>query len=271
MIINNKKNKKQKEELKIKLRLKILDLAKSTNSRHPHVGSCLSCIDILIQTLIYEMNPNDKFILSKGHASLALYVVLNYLKKISEKDLSTYFQDGTEFGIHTPSTRPDDIPVPTGSLGHGLSFSVGLAKAFKLMNKTDRRVFCLMSDGECDEGAVWEAALFASSHKLDNLVAIIDKNRLQAFGSTKQVLGDGASITKWKAFGFNVFTCDGHNLQDIAKRFMEIKKLRNNKPNMIIARTVRGKGIKSAEDKLESNYINVTENLYRKVLSDITK
>src|SRR3990172_11434314 len=173
------------KNLSYKLRLKILELAKRTNSRHPHVGSCMSCIDILIQTLIFEMKPQDKFILSKGHASLALYVVLNYLKRISDKEMETYFEEGTQFGIHTPGTLPKEIPLATGSLGHGLSFAAGLAKSYKLLKLDTRRVYCLMSDGECNEGAVWEAAQFASQHKLDNLIVLVDKNGLQAFGKTR--------------------------------------------------------------------------------------
>lgn len=259
----------KKQKLSGKLRLKILELAKRTNSRHPHVGSCLSCIDILIQTLVYEKKPEDKFILSKGHASLALYVVLNYLGIISDKDLDTYFLEGTEFGIHTPSTRPNDIPIATGSLGHGLSFAVGIAKSFQLAGQDTRRVYCLMSDGECNEGSVWEAALFASSHKLSNLTVIIDKNRLQAYAPITKVLGDASSVSKWKAFGFNVLTCNGHDLKDFEQKFSEIRKLKNKKPNVIIARTIRGKGIKPIEGKVESNYILVDDKIYHQAVKNL--
>lgn len=261
----------KKENLSILLREKILKLASKTPTAHPHIGSCMSCIDILIQTLIFEMKPEDKFILSKGHASLALYVVLNYLKKISDKELKTYFKEGTYFGIHTPSTLPKDIPLATGSLGHGLSFAAGLAKGYNLLKRDTRRVYCLMSDGECNEGAVWEAALFASKHKLNNLFVLIDKNRFQAFGKTSEVLGDAASAAKWRAFGSNVVECDGHNLQEIERRFREIKRLKNNKPNLIICNTVRGKGIKTLENKIESNYTAVVGELYKKALEDIKK
>ncbi|OGK12095.1 hypothetical protein A3C98_04065 [Candidatus Roizmanbacteria bacterium RIFCSPHIGHO2_02_FULL_37_15] len=272
---------KAKNQLRIDLREKIIKLASKTPTAHPHIGSCMSCIDILIQTLIYEMKPQDKFILSKGHASLALYVVLNYLKKISNKDLDTYFSEGTEFGIHTPSTRPNDIPVATGSLGHGLSFAVGIAKAFKFLKATNstyavvsgalRRVYCLMSDGECNEGAVWEAAQFASSHKLSNLTALIDRNRLQAFGKTKDVLGDAASVSKWKAFGFNVIVCDGHNLSQIEGAFSRMKKIKSSKPNMIICNTIRGKGIRAIEGKVESNYTAMVGESYKQALEDIKR
>ena len=261
---------KDKNHLRILLREKIIKLASKTPTAHPHIGSCLSCIDILIQTLIYEIKSQDKFIFSKGHASLALYVVLNHLGKLSQGELEkTYFKDGTQFGIHTPGTLAKDIPLATGSLGHGLSFAAGLAKAYKLLRLDTRQVYCLMSDGECNEGAVWEAAQFASAYKLDNLILLIDKNRLQAFGKTKDVLGDGATRAKWKAFGFNVVSCDGHSLQDMAKKFREIKKLKNKKPNLLICNTVRGKGIKAIENKVESNYTAMTGYIYQQALNDV--
>ena len=143
------KNRKQKEKLRVDLRLKIVKLASKTPTAHPHIGSCMSCIDILIQTLIYEMKSQDKFILSKGHASLALYVVLNHLGKISQGELEkTYFEDGTQFGIHTPGTLPKDIPLATGSLGHGLSFAAGLAKAYKFLRLDTRRVYRYENKGK---------------------------------------------------------------------------------------------------------------------------
>lgn len=273
---------KQKQKLRRELRLKILKLASKTPTAHPHIGSCMSCIDILIQTLIFEMNPKDKFILSKGHASLALYVVLNHLGKISDTELEkTYFEEGTQFGIHTPSTLPKDIPLATGSLGHGLPFSAGLAKGFKLHNNNsitlkvkemkEPRTYCLMSDGECNEGAVWEAALFASHHKLDNLFVLIDRNKLQAFGRTEDVLGDAASPEKWMAFGFNVVSCDGHDLNELEKAFKKVQKMNKSKPNLIICNTMRGKGIKAIENKVVSNYTAVLGEFYKQALEDIKK
>lgn len=252
--------------LQRQLRLKILKIANLSKSSHCHIGSCFSCIDILIQTLIYEMGEWDKFVLSKGHASLALYVVLNYLGKISDKTLSTYFQNNSKLGIHTPSTLPEDIPLGTGSLGHGLSFSCGLALGSLLAKKhTLKKVYCLISDGECNEGAIWEAALFASVHKLYNLIVLVDKNGLQAFGKTKDILGDGASVEKWKSFGFNTYECDGHNLNELKLVFNEIKINAGSKPNIIICKTVRGKGLKVIENKVISNYISVDEKLLSQI------
>jgi len=240
----------------------MLRVAYKTQSHYVHIGSCLSCFDILFQTLIYEMKPYDKFILSKGHAALALYVILNHQKKISDEILDTYLQSGSPLGIHPPSCFPQEIPLATGSLGHGLSFACGLSKGYFLQKKKPSpTVYCVMSDGECNEGSVWEAAQFASQHKLKNLVAIIDKNNFQAFGKTKDVLGEAANKEKWQAFGFNVFECDGHSLSDLGKAFGKINRIKNNKPNLIIANTIRGKGIKSIEGKLLSNYVPVTADM----------
>lgn len=249
--------------LQKKLRKKILLIASRTGSGYPHVGSCLSCIDIITQTILFEMKPSDKFILSKGHASLALYVVLNEAKKISDKAIDTYLKDGGHFGIHPPLSYSEDIPLATGSLGHGLSFACGVAKGYLLQNQSSPRVFCLMSDGECNEGAVWEAALFASRHKLNNLVALIDKNGWQAFGKIKDVLGDAATVAKWRAFGFNVYRTDGHSLSNLKKTFYKIRQAKNNKPHVIICKTYRAYGIRKLQNKLQSNYLPLDKNMLK--------
>lgn len=252
-----------KKELVVnQLKHRLLKIAKKTQSRHVHIGSCLSCFDVLYETLVYQMNKDDKFILSKGHAALALYTILNYQKKISDKVFNSYLKDGSFLGIHPSSAFPDDIPLATGSLGHGLSFACGLSKGYRLQNKRpEPKVYCLMSDGECNEGSVWEAAQFAAQHRLNNLIAMIDKNNLQAFGKTRDVLGESATKDKWRAFGFNVFECDGHHLDDLEKTFTKINKVKNNKPNLIIANTIRGKGIEAIEGKILSNYVPVTANM----------
>lgn len=251
-----------KKNISLALRAKILDIAAQTEKAHVHIGSCMSCTDILIETLVFQMKPVDKFILSKGHASLALFVVLNYLKKISSKKLSTYFAEGTHYGIHTPSSLPKHIPLATGSLGHGLSFASGLALGYQFLDKKNpRKVFCLMSDGECNEGAVWEAAQFASHHKLYNLTVMVDKNGLQALGRTKDVLGDGASVSKWSAFGFNTVTCNGHSYDSLTQGFKKLSRFKNKKPGMLICKTVRGYGIRDVENKVVSNYTAVNREI----------
>lgn len=243
------------------LRKQLLTIAKSTNSSHCHIGSCLSCIDVLAQLFLVEMKSEDKFILSKGHAALALFVILNQKGILSNKDLQTYLQNGTYLGIHTPGSMPEHIPLATGSLGHGLSFACGMAYGYLLIRQEKRRVFCLISDGECNEGAIWEAAQFASRFHLKNLTVLIDKNNYQAFGKTRHVLGDGATAAKWQAFGFAVTMCDGHSKPTLHSAFKKsfAKSRKENKPAVIICRTKRGKGIPSLENKLISNYTTIEE------------
>ena len=249
-----------KKKLSLEMREKILRLAARTNSARPHLGSCLSCIDIITEVQLFQMKKIDKFILSKGHASLALYTVLNKKGRLSEKLLDTYFQEGSYFGIHTSSCFPQEIPLPTGSLGHGLSFACGLTKGYIIQKvKPIPRIFCLMSDGECNEGSVWEAALFASRHNLNNLVVIIDKNGFQGIDRTSAVLGDAATSEKWKSFGFNTVECDGHNYQSLEKAFKKLYGFSNRKPGVLIANTVRGKGLKRIEGRMISNYFSVKE------------
>lgn len=261
-----------KNLLQKEIRLKILELAYKTNSGH--IGSCLSCVDILTEVLFYQMEKKDKFILSKGHAALSLYVALYFKKSISKKQLNSYLQDGTVLGIHPSSSFPKDIPLATGSLGHGLSFACGLAKGFIMRYKNIKnmpRVFCLVSDGETNEGTIWEASQFASFHQLKNLIVLVDKNKIQAFGRQIEVLGDTTSKLHWQAFGFNVFEADGHNLKKLQNVFKKIYSMKNNKPNIIICQTVKGKGVSFMEDRLEWHYNKLDGETYKKAIEEIKK
>lgn len=256
--------------LQKKLQTNLLTLLYQTKSYH--IGSCLSCLDILIQTLIFEMKKKDKFILSKGHAVPSLYIVLQHLGKIKEEDLKTFMQDGTSLPAHPPPNLDPIIPFPAGSLGHGLSVSCGIAEAMKYTadnKKNVPRIFCLISDGECNEGQVWEAAQYASQRKLSNLICMIDKNGIQAFGKITDVLGDSATVEKWKAFGFDVLTCDGHDLLEIKKTFKRIKKRKNDKPKIIIFQTVKGKGVSFMEHTIAWHYNKMTEEQYDKAIQEI--
>jgi len=153
-----------------------------------HIGASLSCIDILVYLYFNIFAEGDVFILSKGHAALALYVVLSKKGYIAEGDLETYYKNGTLLAAHPPcNCKIKGIPFGTGSLGHGLSLATGFAFSDKFTNK-NKKVFCLLSEGDCDEGSTWEAALFAAHHKLKNLYVIIDNNNLQGFGKTEEVL-----------------------------------------------------------------------------------
>lgn len=252
------------------LHKKLLTLLYETKSGH--IGSCLSCLDILTQLLISETKKGDKLVLSKGHAAPTLYVVMNYLKKITDKELKTYHQEGTKLPAHTPNYYfLEDIPFPTGSLGHGLSLSSGIAHAYKtfISEKKNSKVFCLISDGECNEGQVWEAAQYASRFNLSNLIVLLDKNNLQAFGKTKEVLGDSASRQKWEAFGFEVFESDGHSLKNLGEIFKKVLASKTEKPKIIIFKTIKGHGVSFMENTLEWHYNVLTPELYEKAIKDL--
>ncbi|MCT4638552.1 MAG: transketolase [Bacteroidales bacterium] len=235
-----------------KLRKKIIDTAFATKSGH--IGGALSVIDILYTCFFKTMNDCEELILSKGHSALALYVCLNEKGVISDEELSSFYKDGTVLPAHPSSFHyKKDIPFGLGSLGHGLSLANGVALANRLNGK-DVCTYVVMSDGETNEGSVWEAANFAVANKLNKLISIIDKNKLQAFGYSNEVLGDTASKDKWETIGFEVVEVDGHSIEDLRKA---IKNLKNDdvRPKLIIANTIKGKGIDFMENELKWHYI----------------
>lgn len=259
-------------EIAKEIRRKILAI--SYQAQVGHVGSALSVVEILVALYfaILEINPKkpkevkrDRFILSKAHAAPALFAVLAEKGFISQKTLFSYCQNGGKLEEH-PSFRVPGIELSTGSLGHGLSVSVGMAVAAK-MAKQSFRVFDLISDAECDEGEVWEAALTAAHHRLDNLTVLLDYNKVQAFGTVKEVLNLEPLRKKWESFGWIVKEVDGHNISQLVKtlRWKNIKK----KPLMIICHTIRGKGVSFMEHKLEWHYLSPTRKQYNQALKEI--
>jgi transketolase len=250
------------------LRLKIIELYYKANAGH--IGCSLSCIDILIGSLIVNRTINDDCILSKGHAAVSLYVALNYLGEISNEQLNTFYKNGTRLPAHPAHSSFPSIPLATGSLGHGLPVATGIAKANKLKN-TNAWTYVIMSDGETNEGTTWEAAHFAVRHKLNNLIVLIDKNKIQGFGNTMDIMGDSASKEKWEALGFECEEIDGHNLQDLIKAIHKMKNKQNLKPCLIIANTIKGKGISYMENKMEWHYLPMTEEQYIVAQDEIIK
>lgn len=214
-----------------------------------HIGGSLSCTDIITSIYFHAFSEGDKFVLSKGHCSPALYAVLA-LKGYFDKSLLKKFRkiDGDLQGHPTLGSVPG-IDMTTGSLGQGISAACGIAKAFK-MDKNESFIYSLMGDGEQEEGQVWEAAMFASHYKLDNLIAIVDYNNLQIDGNVEDVMGIAPLDKKWEAFGWDVKIIDGHDFEEINKALDEAKANRNSKPKMIIAKTVKGKGVSF----MENNY-----------------
>ena len=241
------------------IREKILIMhAKSNES---HLGSALSIVDIL--TVLYfkilKIDPSnpyeenrDRFILSKGHAASALYVVLAKRGFFEEKLLDSFAENGGKISVHPERFSVPGVEASTGSLGHGLSIGVGIALSAKKDNKTFK-TYVLMSDGECEEGSVWEAAISASRFKLDNLIGIIDKNKWQAYDRTDKIQNLSLLKSKWEAFGWSCKEVDGHNLHGLTQIFRGIP-FEIGKPSMIIADTIKGKGVSEIEDKMEWHY-----------------
>lgn len=255
------------------IRKKIVEMHARSGSSH--IGSSLSTVEILI-SLYFDVlnidpkNPSlesrDRFILSKGHACSALYATLAARGFFPEKDLDGYtLNEGKLFGHVTRGVA--GVEASTGSLGHGLPIGTGMALAGK-HDKKNFRIFVLLSDGECDEGSVWEAALFAPHHKLDNLIAIVDYNKLQAFGRTNEVINLEPFKEKWESFGWSVKEVNGHDFVELANVFSKIP-FEKGKPSVIIAHTIKGKGISFMEDKLEWHYKSPNEEELRKALEEL--
>ncbi len=248
------------------LRLKVLGLYKKANAGH--IGCSLSCIDLLIAALIHQKRPQDSFILSKGHAAAALYVALNYLGEISDEVLETFYLDGTTLPAHPAPNQHAGIPFATGSLGHGLPIATGIAQANKLSG-SDGISFVLMSDGETNEGTTWEAAHYAIQNQLDNLIVLIDRNGLQGFGYTTDILGNSADAIKWKAIGFDVFEADGHNPAELIEIIETAKNRSNGLPKVIIAHTIKGKGVSYMENRMEWHYLPMSDAQYEQAKNDV--
>lgn len=232
-----------------------------------HIGSCLSCMDILIALYFAIKKRGDKVILSKGHAAPALYVVLSACGMLSKKKLGTFHQNNTKLPVHVPQGLiKEEIPFASGSLGHGLSLSCGIAHANKLRKKRNN-VYCIMSDGECNEGQVWEAVQYAAQFKLNNLIVFVDVNNLQAFGTTQHVFGK-VTREKWAAFGWDVFECNGHSIKEITATYKKTQK-KSPKPKVLLCNTIKGFGLSFFENKLESHYLPLSEKQYIQALKEI--
>ena len=235
-------------------------LKMTNNGKSSHVGSALSCADILsvlysniidVEKIKNQLFDRDRFVMSKGHAGAALYAVLAEKKIISKDILMTHYQNGSNLSGHVSHKLLKGVEISTGSLGHGLPISIGIAYGLKI-DKLNSNTFCLMSDGELDEGSNWEAFLFGAHHKLNNLIVIIDRNNLQSIKSTEQTLALEPLDKKLLSFGWDVYKVDGHNHQELTN---VIKKAKNTKiPSVIIAKTIKGKGVSFMENSVLWHY-----------------
>jgi transketolase len=259
-----------------KIRERILDVVWESGSGH--VGGALSSVEMLVALYFDALrvdparptwDDRDRFVLSKGHGGLALAAVLCERGFIEEDALRSFGRSGHSIGMHLDRTRVRGVEASTGSLGHGLGVSVGIALGAKLQTKTFRTV-CLLSDGECYEGSTWEAALAAPALKLGSLVALVDRNRLTMDGDTERELPLEPLAQKWRAFGWNVDVCDGHDFASlrpaIARAF---SRGGGDTPALLLCETVKGKGVSFMEDRPEWHYGALDSDLYARALAEV--
>lgn len=266
---------KKLERKAAEIRMTVIDMVYEAGTGH--TGSSLSNTDILT-VLFYEVmkndpvNPNweerDRYIQSKGHAVESYWAVLADKGYFPKEELKTFSKFNTRLIGH-PNNKVPGVEMNTGALGHGLSISVGMALAAK-MDYKDYRVFTLMGDGELAEGSVWEAAMAASQYKLDNLVGIVDRNRLQITGSTDDVMSNEPLDKKWESFGWDVIEVDGNDIAELVQVFYSIPKTEG-KPTIILANTIKGKGISFAENEAGWHHHVPSQEEYELAMKELSK
>ncbi|MBI2482135.1 MAG: transketolase [Candidatus Vogelbacteria bacterium] len=253
---------------KLSQEIKRLIVEMGYRSKSGETGSalCISDIMAVLYFRVLEINPKkpelydrDRFILSKGHGGAALYATLALRGFFPKKRLEGYRMDGGTFHLHPCTTAGPGIEVSTGSLGHGLSIGAGIALTMK-QDCPLKKVFVLMGDGECNEGSVWEGAMFAATHKLSNLIVIVDENKFQGFGKTGEVHTMDLA-KKWAAFGWDVFRTSGHNLKELEQ--MIIKAKLSPRPAVVLADTISGKSIPKIENTLLAHYFIPDDETYQ--------
>jgi transketolase len=257
-----------------KVRAEILKMLTTAGSGH--TGGSLSAADIVTVLYLYKMRhkpkdplwaDRDRFILSKGHAAPLLYTVLALSGYFDKSLLTTLRKIGSPLQGHPCSKKLPGVEISTGSLGQGLSIANGIALGLKI-DGTGQRVYCLLGDGETQEGQVWEAAMSASHYKLDNLCAIIDNNGLQIDGRCSDVMAIEPIVDKWKSFGWHVIDIDGHNIDQIADA-LDKAETNKGKPTMIVARTVKGKGVSFFEGQAKYHGLAPTQEELKKALEEL--
>ena len=270
-------NSSEIENLQLKannIRKNIVNMVHSAKSGHP--GGSLSITDILTVLYFYELridinNPKDenrdRLVLSKGHCSPALYAVLAEKGFIPQSDLETFRKIDSYLQGHPDMKKVPGVDMTSGSLGQGLSVSNGMAIAAKLDNK-DYRVYCVLGDGELEEGEVWEAAMTSNQYKLDNVCVIVDNNNLQIDGTIDEVMSSKPIDEKFKSFGFNVIQIDGHDYNQIAEALDKAKECKG-KPTSIIAKTIKGKGVSLMENQVGWHGKAPNDEEYQKIMEEL--
>jgi len=248
-------------------------LEQSYRAHVGHIGSSLSIADILGALFGSVMNvpspddpERDRFVLSKGHAALALYAALYAKGWLTRQQIDSYCADGSAFGVHPEHIIPG-VDFSTGSLGYGLSLGAGAALAARLQH-SKRRVFVLVSDAECNEGTLWEAVMFGAHHQLSNLIAIIDLNGQQALGYTRDVLNLEPMARRWQAFGWDTTEVNGHDIPLIEQTIANLDTI-DGPPHVLVAKTTFGKGVSFMESLIKWHYQPMNEEQYRQALREI--
>jgi transketolase len=254
-------------------RIRRIVLEQAKRAQVGHIGSALSVADIIsalyglvLRIRAPEDPERDRFILSKGHAALALYAALHLRGWLSESELNSYCGNGTLVGVH-PECTLRGVDFATGSLGQGLSMAAGAALAARLQ-RSSRRAFALVSDAECNEGSQWEAVMFAAHHKLANLIAIVDLNGQQALGHTNSVLSLTPMASRWRSFGWDVHEVDGHDPAVLTKTIAGLNT-DDSPPHVLIARTVFGHGVSFMEGEIKWHYLPMSDADYQRAMVEI--
>ena len=270
----NKENEISKiKQLAKQIKKNILDMSLVAAERSAHFGGALSTVEILAtlynSVLKFDSsNPlwedRDRFILSKGHGCLGVYSTLCEMGYFKKADLNLFEQNGSFLLGHPVINKKKGIEFSTGSLGMGLSLGVGVAIAAK-KNKKNYKVFVLMGDGECNEGSIWEASMSAAHFKLDNITAIIDNNTLQQTGSNEEIMSSTDLGSKWRSFNWDVTEIDGHNIEHILKAFNHV----SDRPKLILAKTLKGKGFRFAENNNDWHHKIMTKKQYEEALIEL--
>ena len=269
---------KQLKQTAKELRLTVIDVMKWSGGAH--VGGSLSCMDLL--TALYfkylKINPEepdwdgrDRFILSKGHAAAGYIPVLAKRGFFPEEQLKSFNHFGSPFAMHPDTNKVVGCDASAGSLGHGLPMALGMALSFRQQGK-DNKVVCLMGDGECQEGSVWEAAMAISHFKASNVITIVDRNHAQIDGTTEEVMALEPFADKWEAFGFDVIKIDGNDMAQVCDALEKAWAVGDEqKPVFILADTVKGKGVDFMEGNVPYHYCNGTDEVCKKAKASIMK
>ena len=260
-------------ELSRQMRTDMLKMAYSVGKTGAHIGPSLSLTEIMAVLYFSVMNfdpknpqhdSRDRLILSKGHGVMAQYAAMKQLGMITDEELLTFKQNGSKLSAHPSLNRELGIEFSSGSLGQGLSLGVGCALALK-RKKLSSRVFVILGDGECNEGSIWEAAMYASYQKLNNLTVIIDKNNIQYDDFTDNILSMNPLDKKWESFGFETKTVNGHDTEQLTQAL----SLKAEKPVAVIAETIKGKGVSFMENNPQWHNGILSQELYEKALVEI--